>query len=68
MTALRGTRSGIPSTWDDPCGGDVIRERLRWRTASHQVGEHDGAPAGAGRVHSACGGTSSREQVSICAL
>ena len=29
MTSLRGTRSGIPSTWDDALDGDVIQERLR---------------------------------------
>ena len=68
MTALRGTTSGTPSTRDDDPGGSVIRERLRCRTASHQVGEYDGAPAGAGRVLSAWGGTSSWEQVTICAL
>ena len=29
MTVLRGTRSGMPSAWDEDPRGDLIRERLR---------------------------------------
>ena len=65
MTSLRRTRSGTLSSRSDGSALEVILDRHRWRTASHQTGELDGAPAGAGRTFSACGGTRSPGQIRI---